>query len=595
MELKTREQVEKRFTWDLTQIFENDDAWQTAFRACEQKMDVIGTVPGTLGVSAESLKKGLDTVFQQMKEVERIYLYALLKKAEDNGADRYQEMSARAMGLLMQINMASAFMSPELLQIPQEKLDSFMAGAELEKYRHFVEKICRSRAYTLDAERERMLAMMSEIAESPSEIFNMFESVDMTFPNVRDESGKEVPLTHASFGKLRESRNADVRREVSRTYFAEFSKYINMLAATYAGNVKLDCFFSKVRGFENACQSALFSDNIPTELYDNLITAVEKGLPALNRYTELQRDRLGLKEINLYDMNTPIVENVDIHLSYEDACQMVREALKPLGEEYGKLLERAFSQRWIDVYENKGKTTGAFSCDVYGVHPYVLLNFTGTLRDAYVIAHELGHSLHSYLSDACQDYVNHRYSIFVAEVASTVNEVLMTRHLLKVQKDPSRRAYVLNQFLDGFRATVFRQTLFAEFEKKTHEMEEEGIPLTARALTELYHSLNKKYYSVCGQDGEFMDVEWARIPHFYSAFYVYQYATGFCSAVRLVDRILNENGREDYLKFLSAGGSDYPMNVLRAAGVDLLRPETLEESIFRFQEAVEELEQLLTE
>lgn len=448
------------------------------------------------------------------------------------------------------------------------------------------------RAHMLDKEGEKMLAMLSDAAGTPRNVFDMFESVDMTFPNVIDENGNEAPLSHGTFGVYRESKSTAVRKDAFEKYFGEFKKYINTLTATYAGSVKFDCYDSDVRGYKSACEAALDGNNVPVSLYDNLVSSLESGLGTMKRYLEMRRKALGQDELHLYDLYVPMIDEVDFDMPYEKAQQLVLEATKPMGEEYGKTLRRAFDERWIDVYENKGKTTGAFSSGVFGVHPYVLLNYTNTLDDAFTLAHELGHAMHSYRSDTTQDGVNHDYRIFVAEVASTVNEVLLTKYLLKVETDPKRRAYILNHFLEGFRTTVFRQTLFAEFERKAHDMYQAGQPLTADALNKVYHDLNAKYYQGAVID-PITDIEWARIPHFYRAFYVYQYSTGFCSAVTIADKLFRGEGVEDYLKFLSLGGSDYPLNELKVAGVDLLKPDAIENAMRVFAETVDELEKLI--
>ena len=361
----------------------------------------------------------------------------------------------------------------------------------------------------------------------------------------------------------------------------------------YAGSVKLDTYYTRVRGFGSACERALFSSNVPPAVYDSLIEAIHDGLPIMRRYLELRRKTLGLDELNMYDLYCPMVDEVEMHLSFNEAKELVLAATAPLGEEYGAILRRAFSERWIDVYENRGKTTGAFSCGVYGVHPYVLLNFAGGLDDAFTLAHELGHTMHSFLSDRAQPYVNHDYRILVAEVASTVNEVLLTRYLLATETDEKRRAYILNHFLEGFRTTVYRQTLFAEFERKVHEMDQAGEPLTADSLSRVYRALNDLYYAGA-VNNPLPDIEWARIPHFYNAFYVYQYATGFCAAVAIASDILETGDPSRYLQFLSTGGSMYPLDELKIAGVDLTRPETVRDALRVFDSSLTELEELLS-
>ena len=592
MENKPRSAMNPEFMWDLTPIYESDAAWEEAFAQAGTLVSSLADLPGTLGASAGSLLNALAKIYEAEENVERVYGYAFLRKSGDNGNPKSQDMEARAISLIVAMQTATAFVQPEILAIPEEKLSAFMLDSRLSTYRHQLEDIARGRSHTLDANCERILAMLGDAAQTPSNVFEMFESVDMRFPNVHDENGDEQPLTHGSFSVFRESRSQAVRKEAFETYFGEFEKYINTLAATYAGAVKLNCFNASVRSFPGACEAALFGNNVPVALYDNLINAIHDALPVMKDYLALRKRALGVETLNLYDLYAPMVADVEFEMPYEKARELVKAALKPLGENYGKLLDRAFTERWIDVYENQGKTTGAYSMGVYGVHPYVLLNYAGKLDDAFTLAHELGHSMHSWHSDHAQDYVNHDYRIFVAEVASTVNEVLLTKHLLSVETDEKRRAYILNHFLEGFRTTIFRQTLFAEFERKAHEMLQSGTPLTAQALNAVYHDLNALYYEGA-ETNAFADIEWARIPHFYNAFYVYQYATGFSSAVAIADHIIKTGDASDYLRFLSTGGSDYPIEELKIAGVDLTRPDAIVDAMRVFRETLDELKALL--
>lgn len=592
MTAKSRDMMNPEYMWDLTPIFESDEKWEAAMAEAAEAVKGLDRLPGTLGDSAERLQAGLDEIFNAQRKVERAYIYAFLKKSGDNGDAKAQEMEARAISLMVSLETACAFVDPEILAIPEDRLNEFMAAPGLATYRHTIENIVRARSHTLDAQGERMLAMLGDAAQTPGNTFDMFESVDMRFPPVHNEAGEEVPLTHGSFSVFRESRNQRVRREAFETYFGEFGKYINTLAATYAGAVKMNCFFAGARGHEGACQAALFGNNVPVSLYDGLIAAVHEALPVMRDYLELRRKALDLDVLNMYDLYAPMVEDVDFRMPFERAREVAMEALKPLGAEYQELLRRAFDEKWIDVYENQGKTTGAFSIGVFDAHPYVLLNYAGKLDDAFTVVHELGHSMHSYFSDRAQDYVNHDYCIFVAEVASTVNEVLLTKYLLARETDERRRAYLLNHFLESFRTTVFRQALFAEFERKAHEMYQAGTPLTAQSLNETYHGLNALYYAGA-EINAFTDVEWARIPHFYNAFYVYQYATGFCSAVAIADRIFKTGEAGDYLKFLSTGGSDYPLNELKIAGVDLTNPDAVRNAMQVFRETLDELKAIL--
>ena len=592
MALQARSEAQERFTWNFKNIFESDEAWETAYARAEGELEKLPALVGTLGLSAERMKQALDTVFEAQRQVELIYVYSMLRKNVDNGDATYQTMNGRAMNLYVKLSTLCAFVDPEILSIPADTLAEMMADPILATYRHLLEDTDRMRAHTLDGKTEELLAMLSQVTASNSESFDMLSEVDMTFPEIKGEDGAPVALTHGNFGVFRESGDPRVRRESFEAYFGEFKKYINTLTAMYAGNVKADNFYTKARGYESSCQRALFANNAPISVYDRLIESVHGGLPTMRRYLELRRRALGLEELHMYDLYCPMVKSVSMEIPYEEAKELVKRACAPLGEDYAKLLDRAFNERWIDVYENKGKTTGAYSCGVYGVHPYVLLNYTNTLDDAFTLAHELGHAMHSYLSDTTRDFPNHDYRIMVAEVASTVNEVLLSKHLLATETDPQKRAYILNHFLEGFRTTVFRQTLFAEFERDAHDMEMNGTPLTAEGLNAVYRRLNQLYYDGAVVD-ELQDIEWARIPHFYNAFYVYQYATGFCSAVSIADRILNHNGTADYLRFLSTGGSDYPLEELKIAGIDLTKPDTVNTALKEFDDALTQLEELL--
>lgn len=592
MALQTRAEAKKEFTWNFSDIFADDAAWEAAYKKAAEEVEKIPALAGTLGKSVDSLKNAMDLITGVSQQVEVLYVYSMLRLNVDNGDPTYQAMNGRATNLYVRLSTVTAFVGPEILSIDEKKLAEMMADPTLKTYRHALEDTDRMRKYTLDRHSEEMLAMLSDAAGGTSDAFKMLESVDMTFPEIKDENGETVTLTHGNFGVFRESGDARVRKDSFEAYFGEFKRYINTFAALYAGSVKTDNYYTRVRGYGSACERALFADNASVSVYDKLVEAVHGGLPTMRRYLELRRRVLGLKELNMYDLYCPIVADVDMKVPYADAQKLVKEATKPLGEEYGKLLDRAFSERWIDVYENKGKTTGAYSCGVYGVHPYVLLNYADKLDDAFTLAHELGHSMHSWFSDTTQDFANHDYRIMVAEVASTVNEVLLSKYLLRTETDPKKRAYILNHFLEGFRTTVFRQTLFAEFERQAHDAEMNGTPLTAEVLNGIYRKLNELYYEGAVVN-ELQDIEWARIPHFYNAFYVYQYATGFCSAVAIADRILNHNGAADYLRFLSTGGSDYPLEELKIAGVDLTKPDTVAGALKEFDNALTELENLL--
>lgn len=592
--MKQRSEMNPNYQWDFTHMYESDEAWEQEVTAVAAEIPSIDALAGTLGASRESFRAGIDKIFSIGERMERVYIYAMLHKSADGGDSKHQEMDAKAMNLYVQFSMAISFVEPELLSVEEEKLNSFLSEEEMKPYRHFVENITRTREHCLDAQRERMLAQLGDIAGCPQDTYEMLTNVDMELPKIPNEQGELVQLTAGNFGVFRESADRKVRETAFETMFGTYRKFINTFAAMYMNNVKLDTYFSNVRNYKSACEAALSRNNIPVSVYDSLIEAVHESLPAMRSYLELRKKALGLEKLDLYDLYCPMVKDVDFSVPFEAAKPMVKEALKPLGEDYQKLLDKAYSENWMDVYENKGKRSGAFSCGVFGVHPYVLLNYTDALDDAYTMAHELGHAMHSYYSDHTQTFLNHDYCIFVAEVASTVNEVLLTKHLLKTETDKAKRAYVLNHFLEGFRTTLYRQTLFAEFERKAHELYQAGTPVTAETLNGIYKALLELYYEGA-EVPETMQYEWAYIPHFYTAFYVYQYATGFSSAVAIADHIESTGDAEGYLKFLTLGGSDYPLNELKVGGVDLTSPEPVKNALKVFADCVNELSDLLDE
>ena len=591
VELRSRREMDPAYMWDLKDIFKTKEDWERACAELQGEIPEMGRFFGTLGTAAGA-KEALDRFYEAAERATLIYLYAELLKSGDNGDPEYQAMNQQAMMLLVQMDTAMSYITPELAALSADILQSYLEEPSLAEYRHQIGDIIRVRKYVLSPEQEKMLSMLADAAQTPDNSFTMLESVDMTFPAIVDEKGEEVQLTHGNFGVYRESAHRRVRRESYEKYFGEFKKYINTFAALYGGSVKFDNYFADVRGHENALSGGLHGNAVPVSVYDSLIEAVHGALPAMRKYIDLRKKVLGLEELHMYDLYNPMVEQENETYTYEQAKAMVKEALAPLGEDYAKLLDRAFEEGWIDVYENKGKTTGAFSCGVYGVHPYVLLNYTNTLDDVFTLAHELGHAMHSYLSDHAQTYANHDYSIMAAEVASTVNEVLLLKHLMAKETDEKKTAYLLNHFIEGFRTTLFRQTLFAEFEKQAHLMAKEGMPLTAESLNALYRGLNELYYEGAVID-ELQDIEWARIPHFYRAFYVYQYATGYSGAVTIAENILSSGDPTAYLKFLTTGGSDYPIPELRIAGVDFEKPEVVARALKEFEKAVDKLSEIL--
>lgn len=591
-QLKERKDMDSRFTWDFTDLFPSDAAWEEEMKAVEADIDSLASVKGTLGASAASLKAGLDRYYAVHKRLFLAGTYAFFKVSSDNGDPAHQRMLGLTQRLEAKFSQTVSFLDPEILSIDPDVLDGYMKDPALSGYTHILEDTTRLRTHTLPAEQEALLAQFAQVRNTPDQVFTMYGDVDVQFEDVIDENGKPSPLTNGNFGVYRESKNQAVRKDAFEKMMGAFNRVINTIAANYTGLVQFDNTFARIRGYHSACEAALFAGNIPVSVYDSLVEAIHESLPTMKRYLALRKKVLKLDELNMYDLYVPMVEDVDYPMPFEDGKALVKKALAPLGKRYGELLDKAFNEHWIDVYENKGKSSGAYSAGVYGVHSFILLNYTDTLDDAFTLAHELGHAMHSYFSNETQDYANSDYFITVAEVASTVNEVLLTKYLLAHETDPKRRAYVLNHFLEGFRTTVFRQTLFAEFERKAHELDQAGTPLTAEVLNGIYHDLNALYYDGATVN-PLQDVEWARIPHFYTSFYVYQYATGFSSAVAIANHIIETGDASDYLRFLTTGGSDYPLEELKIAGVDLTKPDTVRNAMKVFDESLSELEKLL--
>ena len=512
------------------------------------------------------------------------------------GNSTYQGYAAQAQAAATRLSAAEAFFEPELLAMEESRLQGFLKeDPKLEKYRLLIDRIWRRKEHTLSAAGEEILAKTYEMATAPDDIFSMFNDADAKFGTIRDENGKEVELTHGRFGGFMESSDRRVRKEAFEALYQTYDQFKNTLAATYSANVKKAKFYADVRKYPSALAAALAPGNIPTEVYDNLIETVHRFLPAMYRYVALRKRALGVEELHMYDVYVPLVADQTKKIPFAEAKEIVKRGLAPMGEEYVSHLEEGFDHRWIDVYENRGKRSGAYSWGAYGTHPYVLLNYQGKLDDVFTLVHEMGHALHSWYSNANQPYVYSGYLIFVAEVASTCNESLLMQYLLKESKDKKEKAYLLNHFIDQFKGTLFRQTMFAEFEKITHEMYAKGESLTAERLCAVYMDLNRKYFGEEMVSDPQIALEWARIPHFYTEFYVYQYATGFSCAIALSKRILEmgEAGVADYMKFLKGGCSKDPIELLKMAGVDISTPKPVEDALQLFEELVSELEELL--
>jgi len=590
----TRAEADPKFCWHLEDIFPSNAAWEAEFSKAKEKIAAFAAHAGKLGTSSDALFAALSDQSGMSHCIERLYCYAHMRRDEDNGNTFYQGLTDRAMQLIVAAEAAGAYLVPEILTIPADKLDTWSKEARFAPYRFMLSDINRRRAHILSAGEERILAMAEEPLAGADNIFTMLSDVDLDFGTVTNDKGETVPLTHGSYGTFLDSPVRSVRKEAYEKLYAAYASVKNTICATYASSVKGDVFRARARGYEGAVEAALYDNNVPLAVYEQLIEAVHEKLPAMARYMALRKQQLGLDQLEMYDLYTPIVPDCAMPMDFEEAKVTVKEALQPLGARYRELLDKAYTEGWIDVYENAGKTSGAFSWGVYGVHPFVLLNHENDVDHAFTLAHELGHAMHSYHANEAQPYETADYKIMVAEVASTVNEVLMMRHLLAKETDRKKRAYLLNQFCEQFRTTCFRQTMFAEFELKAHRMAENGEPLTVESLSALYRELNETYYAGVHADDN-IAIEWMRIPHFYSAFYVYQYATGLCTAVALANDILENGAADRYLAFLSSGGSDYPVKLLQNAGVDLTDKKSILTSLDVFERCVDELSELLAE
>lgn len=594
--LPARSEIAEADKWALEDLFLTDADWEAAVKQLEEQLAQLKGYAGKVSASADALYAYLTLADETENLFEKVLVYSNEKMHEDMGNSTYQGYAAQAQAAAARLSAAEAFFEPELLAMEESRLQGFLKEEpELEKYRLLIDRVWRRKAHTLSAAEEEILAKTYEMATAPDDIFSMFNDADAKFGTIRDENGKEVELTHGRFGGFMESSDRRVRKEAFEALYQTYDQFQNTLAATYSANVKKAKFYADVRKYPSALAAALAPGNIPTEVYDNLIETVHRFLPAMYRYVALRKRALGVEELHMYDVYVPLVADRTKKIPFAEAKEIVKCGLVPMGEEYVSHLEEGFDHRWIDVYENRGKRSGAYSWGAYGTHPYVLLNYQGKLDDVFTLAHEMGHALHSWYSNANQPYVYSGYLIFVAEVASTCNESLLMQYLLKESKDKKEKAYLLNHFIDQFKGTLFRQTMFAEFEKITHEMYAKGESLTAERLCAVYMDLNRKYFGEEMVSDPQIALEWARIPHFYTEFYVYQYATGFSCAIALSKRILEmgEAGVADYMKFLKGGCSKDPIELLKMAGVDISTPKPVEDALQLFEELVSELEELL--
>lgn len=588
----SREEIDEQYRWDLSSIFGSDEAFLAALEEAKKLPPRFASFQGKISASAANLLAYLKLDDEAGLILTKLANYAERKSDEDTRESRYQDYSSQVMTLWVSLSSASSWFTSELLSLSEQEMEGFYSQEpELELYRRCLDVIFSRREHVLSPAEEKLLAAAGDMANQPDNIFSLLNDADLTFPDAHDAKGAAHPVTHGSYIPLMMSADRTLRESAYESLYSSYRQFRNTFAATLGAQNKQLKFFAEARRYESALEAALSANEVPTQVYTNLIETVHNNMDAMYKYVALRKELLDVDELRFSDLYVPIVDDVELTFTYEEACDIILEALRPMGENYLALVRRGLSERWIDVYETPGKRSGAYSAGGYGMHPVILLNFQGKLDDVFTLIHEMGHSIHTYLSCANQPVCYSDYVIFVAEVASTCNEALLTRYLLDHAKNERERAYFLNHFLEQFRATLYRQTMFAEFELKVAELTAQGAGITADALCGIYKELNAQYFG----DGIALDeniaLEWARIPHFYYRFYVYQYATGFAAAIALSQRILDlgEQGREDYLGFLKGGSSKPPIDLLRGAGVDMLSPEPVDDALKLFDEMVDEM------
>ncbi|HWP97470.1 MAG TPA: oligoendopeptidase F [Syntrophomonadaceae bacterium] len=591
-----RNEIDQAVKWRLEDIFSSDDEWEKEYAGIQPLVDKIQKYQGTLGTSADHLLASFQDMEHLDRQCEKLLIYARMRRDEDNGNTKYQALYDRIESLSIQTSSVTAFITPELSSLDQGLIQSFMENnKELAVYRHLFDELWRQKEHILSFEEERILAMSADLSISSKNTFTMLNNADIKFPMIKDEEGHEIELTKGRFGRFMESKDRRVRKEAFQGLYGSYAKLKNTVSSTFSASVKSDIFYSRVRNYPSSLEASLQGDNIDPRVYQQLIESVHSKLPYLQRYVKLRQKMLGLDDLHVYDLYVSLIPEYKLEVPYEKARETVVEALQPLGHGYLDQLGKGMHGGWIDVYENQGKTSGAYSWGSYDTHPYVLMNYDDKLDDLFTLAHEMGHSMHSFYSNQAQPYVYSQYPIFLAEVASTVNESLLIDHLLKKTNDRQEKLYLINHYLEQFRGTVYRQTLFAEFEKIIHEKAEAGEALTPDMISQVYLDLNRLYYGSQLILDEEIALEWMRIPHFYSAFYVYKYATGFSAATAIKEQIVQEGEAavKRYLNFLQSGGSDYPVLLLQKAGVDLTQAEPVEKALDFFAGLLDEMESLI--
>ena len=587
-----RKDIDDKYKWKIDLMYSSQESIDKDISKIKSYINEIKEYKGKLSQSKENMYEALNIYEKASQLLQNLYVYTHMKQHEDTRINENQAMATKTDMLSTELSTASSYMVPEIIAIDESKLKEYLEDEKLSFYKKYIEEILREKPHTLSEKEEEILAAVSDLTSVPENAYDMLSYADMDFPKIENEDGEMVKLTHSNFSTFLKSKNNKVRKNAFDAMYKTYDKYKNTFASMLYGGIKSEIFYSKTRKYESALYASLFQDDISVDVYNNLIKAVDENLDTLNRYVDIKKKFLGLEDIHMYDLYVPLTESFDMKIPYEEAQEIVLNALKPLGEEYLGLIKRAFEENWIDVYENEGKQGGAYSWGSYDSHPYILMNYKDDLNSLFTLIHELGHSMHSYYSKKTQPYLYSGYKIFVAEVASTLNELLLINYLLEKADSKEERVYLLNYYLEQFRTTVYRQTMFAEFEKLTHASVEDGNPLTAKEFNDIYYDLNKKYYGNSTVVDEQIALEWARIPHFYSNFYVYKYATGFSAASALSQKILTESkvAVDKYIEFLKSGGSDYPLNQLKAAGVDMEKKESVDKALEVFKELVDKLE-----
>lgn len=587
---KSRSEIDDRFKWAVNDIFESDKAWNDDYVVLLEQCRKESPYQGKIGDSAINLAGVLEEENEEEFRCERLYVYAFMKYYEDTANPVYQEMSGKAQMLAVNLSEKYSFVEPEINAVDDEVMKSFMEDDRVKPYNHLLSDMLSQKEHSLSPKEEKLLAMASQMAEGPKEIFSRFNNADIDFGMIKDESGNEVPLTHGTFGVYMESQNREVRKEAFYALYKQYMNHINTLAAAFNANVTQAVFFARARKYPSTLNMYLSASFIPESVYTNLCDTVNRNLDKMHRYVSLRKQALGVDELHFYDIYAPMVPDFKMEVTYEEAKEIAIKALAPLGEEYTATVREAFESGWVDVYENSGKRSGAFSWGVYGTHPYLFLNYNNTLNDVFTLVHEMGHSMHTYYSNNAQPFMYSGYKIFVAEVASTCNEALLINYLLEHCSDEAERKYLINHYLEQFKGTLFRQTMFAEFEMECHRMAEQGEVLNADNLCRLYKELNVKYFGKDMVIDDEIAYEWARIPHFYTPFYVYQYATGFSAAISIATRILSgdKDTLDGYKKFLAGGGSMHPIELLKLCGVDMSQPQVIQDALDVFGKLLEE-------